>query len=162
MSADKIGYNETMQEAFGRLVAINAPSADDLKVLMYLEAAGKSAYDAMSRGTSSDAVRKIFDQNGREEVGHAARLKKVIKLVSGEDVVVPKDSDNPFCMKSDVVSPVTKESIDMIVGGEQAGGDFYDRWAANYTDAEIVRLLKQNGDEERRHGDRLRDAAKLL
>jgi rubrerythrin len=162
MGSEKVGYTETMQEAFARLVAIDAPSADDLKVLMYLEAAGRSAYDAMARGTSSDEVKRIFDRNGREEVGHAARLRKVIKLAYGQDIAVPGDADNPFCLGDDVVHPVTKDMIDMIVGGEQAGGDFYDRWAKSFSDAEVVKLLHQNGDEERRHGDRLRDAANLL
>jgi hypothetical protein len=161
MDSDKVGYTETAQDAFARLMATAKPSLDDLKVLLVLEASGKSAYAAMARGTSSDAVKRIFEQNGREELGHAVRLRQVIKLVHDEAVTVPSDDENPFATGADVVLPVTKESLESIAGGEVVGGDLYERWAVGFSD-EAARLLRQNGLEERRHGDRIREITGLL
>jgi hypothetical protein len=162
MDSDKAGYTETSREAFGRLMAVTMPTVDDLKTLMVLEAGGKSSYAAKVRGTSNDAVKRILEQNGREELGHAMRLRQVIKIVHGETVVVPSDDANPFAVGTDVVHPVTKDELASIAGGEAVGGDLYDRWAACFSDEEAAKLLRQNGLEERRHGDRIREAAAFL
>jgi rubrerythrin len=158
----ELGYTPSMQEEFARLVSVATPTAHDLRMLALIEAAGKSSYEAMVRGAPNDAVRRILTQNGREEYAHAVRLRRAAKLLFGEEFAIPDDSENPFATPADAVEPVSAESLEKMVQGEFMGGDFYDGWAATIEHEEAAGLLRQNGAEERRHGDRLREAIGLI
>jgi rubrerythrin len=162
MRMSEVGYTPSMQEEFKRLLTVTHPAAEDLKVLALIEAAGKSSYAARVRGAPNDEVRAILAQNGREEVGHAVRLRRVIKLMYGEDFAIPRDEDNRFVTAADAVEAVTEEILERLAQGEILGGNFYDSWASNVDHEEAAQLLRQNGAEERRHADRLRQAASLL
>jgi hypothetical protein len=52
--------------------------------------------------------------------------------------------------------------IDGIADQELAGDHLYTLWADNLTDEEAGRLLRQNGKEEKGHGERMRRAASML
>jgi len=156
------GYTPSMQDEFMRLLTVKSPAASDLKVLALMEAAGKTYYDAQVRGAPNEAVKKLLAQNGREEMAHANRLRQACKLMFGEDFTIPADSENPFAVPADSIGEVSAESLAQGVQGEIVGGDFYDGWAANVANEEAAQLFRQNGAEERRHADRLREAAALL
>jgi rubrerythrin len=158
----ELGYTPSMQEEFGRLMTVASPSAHDLKMLALIEAAGKSSYEALVRGAPNAAVGKILMQNGREEFAHAVRLRRAVKLMFGEEFTIPDDAENPFATPADAVEAVSAEGLEKMAQGEFMGGDFYDGWAASVAHEEAAGLLRQNGAEERRHGDRLRDAIALI
>jgi len=158
----EVGYTPSMQEEFARLLSVSTPDAHDLKMLALIEAAGKSSYEAKVRGAPNDAVGKILAQNGREEMAHAVRLRRALKLMYGEDFTIPSDAENPFSTPTDAVEVVNAEILERTAQGELMGGDFYDGWASNVAHEEAAQLLRQNGTEERRHADRLREAASLL
>ena len=158
----ELGYTPSMQEEFKRLLQVTSPEAHDLKMLALIEAAGKSSYEAKVRGAPNDAVRNILARNGREEMGHAVRLQRALKLMYGEDFTIPSDAENPFATPSDAIDAVNAEILEKTAQGEIMGGDFYDSWAGNVAHEQAAQLLRQNGVEERRHADRLREAARLL
>lgn len=158
----ELGYTGSMQDEFMRLLTVKSPTAADLKVLALMEAAGKSAYEAKVRGAADDGVKKLLTQNAREEYAHAVRLRLAIKLLYNEDFAIPADSDNPFATPETQIDDVTRENLEALAHGEIMGGDFYDGWAEAVSHKEAAELLRQNGAEERRHADRLREAAALL
>ena len=158
----ELGYTGSMQDEFMRLLTVKSPAKSDLEVLALMESAGKSAYEAKVRGVSDEGVKKLLTQNAREEYAHAVRLRLAIKLLYNEDFVIPADSDNPFATPETQIDDVTAESLEALAHGEIMGGDFYDGWADAVSHKEASELLRQNGLEERRHADRLREAAALL
>ncbi len=50
----------------------------------------------------------------------------------------------------------------MLVAAETNGRSLYDVWAENIANAEAAELLRQNGLEETRHGDRAQKALELI
>jgi rubrerythrin len=158
----EIGYTPSMQEEFVRLLGVSLPEAHDLKMLALIEAAGKSSYEAKVRGAPNEAVGRLLAQNGREEMAHAVRLRRALKLMYGEDFAIPADAENPFATPADAIEAVDADILEKTAQGELMGGDFYDGWANNVTHEEAAKLLRQNGAEERRHADRLREAVNLL
>jgi hypothetical protein len=129
-------------EAFAHINAVVSPTIDDLKLMVFLEASGLSAYDELARSAPNDEVRGLLEANGREEMAHAHRVAKVIKILTGEDFPPPRAEDNRY------VGPV---------------GRPLDRDLLNYlVTAEAAELLRQNGKEELRHGERAKQAAQLL
>jgi rubrerythrin len=158
----EIGYTPSMQEEFVRLLGVSSPEAHDLKMLALIEAAGKSSYEAKVRGAPNEAVGKLLAQNGREEMAHAVRLRRALKLMYGEDFTIPSDAENPFATAADAIEAVDADTLEKTAQGEIMGGDFYYGWANNVAHEEAAKLLRQNGAEERRHADRLREAVNLL
>jgi rubrerythrin len=158
----ELGYTGSMQDEFMRLLTVKSPTLSDLKVLALMESAGKSAYEAQVRGVSDEGVKTLLMQNAREEYAHAVRLRQAIKLLYGEDFVIPADSENSFATPETEITPVRRESLEALAQGEIMGGDFYDGWADALENQEAAALLRQNAQEERRHADRLREAAALL
>lgn len=157
------GVPNTLFEAFAHISAHKTPSIDDLKVLVMVEAAGKRLYEDLAQGIDNEDVRSILDRNGREEMGHAHRVSRVIGKLTGADYPVPESHENPFL----VAPPPPKRNVDKatllgLADAEFGGREFYEGWAASCTNEEAAALLRQNGREEARHGERLRDAAKLL
>jgi ferritin-like metal-binding protein YciE len=57
---------------------------------------------------------------------------------------------------------LSKEMLSGIAAGELAGDALYEVWATNLGHEEAGRLLRQNGKEEKGHGERMQRAASLL
>src|SRR5471032_768204 len=68
-------------EAFRHINAVTAPTIDDLKLMVYLEASGEVGYGDLADG-APEAVAKLLNANGREEVAHAHRVAKAIRLLT--------------------------------------------------------------------------------
>jgi rubrerythrin len=156
------GAPQTIGEAFAHINAVTAPSLDDLKVMVLLEAAGLDMYRGMMPGTDNAEVAALFERNGREELAHAHRVSKAIMAISGEDFAPPASEDNPYLSGPIPSAAITAEALRSIAQGEFAGEGLYQRWAASCDNAEAARLFRLNGGEEREHGDRLIEAAALL
>jgi len=151
---------EGVGEAFAHLNAVTTPSVDDLKMMVFLEASGQVAYAELAQSADNAEVRKLLEANGREEMAHAHRVAKVIKLLSGEAFDVPAAADNRYAKPSG--RKVDRAVLEMLVAAETNGRNLYDVWADNLVNAEAAELLRQNGLEETRHGDRAQKALELL
>ena len=156
------GAPTSIGEAFAHINAVTAPTIDDLKVMVLLEAAGLEMSRGMVPGTDNAQVAALLEHNGREELAHAHRVAKAIKAISGEDFPPPESAENPYLAGPIPSMPVTAEALRGLSQGEFAGEDLYERWASNINNAEAARLFRLNGGEERDHGDRLVRAAVLL
>jgi rubrerythrin len=152
---------QTIDGATAYIYGVTTPTADDLKLMVCLEAAGQGFYGAFAEAAPSDEVRAIFARNGQEELGHAHRVSRALKLVFDEEFAVPEPDQNPYYAwpKGAVI---TKDMLLGIAQAELAGDALYDRWAANLSHEEAGRLLRQNGKEEKGHGERMQHAASLI
>jgi rubrerythrin len=156
------GAPQTLGEAFRYINSVTAPTLDDLKLMVLLEAAGLELYQGMAAGAVNTAVADIFNHNGREELAHAHRVSKAIKAISGEDYLPPEAADNPYLTGPPMSVPLSAEGLRGLAQGEFGGEELYETWAANSTNAEAARLFRLNGGEESQHGNRLLEAAGLL
>jgi len=152
---------KTANEAGAYIFTVSQPTLDDFKVMVMLEAAGQGFYAALAEAAPNIEVRALLEKSGREELGHAHRVARVIKQVFGQDFAVPAPEQNPYYMKPAGLA-VTPELLDSITQGENAGEALYDGWAAGLDDAEAARQLRQNGVEERGHGERAQLAKAML
>jgi rubrerythrin len=147
-------------EAFAHINAVTDPTIDDLKLMVYLEASGQSAYFEMAQSAPNPEIARLLEANGREEMAHAHRVAKVIKRLTGEDFPVPAAADNRYAAPSG--RTVDRALLEMLVGAETNGCSLYETWASHTADAEAAALLLQNGKEEVRHAERAAEALKLL
>ncbi len=152
---------QTVDGASAYVYGVQTPTSDDLKLMICLEAAGQGFYGAFAEAAPNDEIRAAMAKNGQEELGHAHRVSRALKLVYGEDFAVPEPADNPYYAwpKGMVLS---KEMLSGIAAGELAGDALYEVWATNLGHEEAGRLLRQNGKEEKGHGERMQRAASLL
>lgn len=157
------GAPPTFGEAFGRISTIQAPTVDDLKMMVLVEAAGKTLYESMALGSDNARVKELLHHNGREELAHAHRVSKAILAITGESYPPPAPEDNPY-LQAGPLPPmlISAESLTKLSAAEFGGDAVYERWASNTTNAEAAALMRLNGKEESEHGDRLLEAAALL
>ncbi len=151
---------EKSGDAFAHINAVVSPTIDDLKMMVFLEASGLAGYYEIAESAPNDEIRQLLQANGREELAHAHRCSKVIKILSGEDFDPPKDEDNRYVAPSG--RTVDRELLDFLVMAETGGNMLYQTWADNIGNEAAAELLRQNGKEEIQHGDRARRAAELL
>lgn len=156
------GAKPTIGEAFAHINALSAPTVDDLKVMVLLEAAGEELYRQMAKGTDDAALKAILEHNGREEMAHAHRVAKAILAISGEAYPPPTSADNPYLAGPIPSAPITAQALRGLAQGEFAGDGLYEKWASHAESAEAARLFRLNGKEETDHGNRLLEAAALL
>jgi rubrerythrin len=156
------GAPSTLGEAFAHIGTLSAPSIDELKMMVLLEAAGQELYRGMVPGTDNAGVAAILEHNGREEMAHAHRVSKAILAISGEAYAPPEPADNPYLTEAMPAKPITADGLRGMAQGEFSGEALYERWAANIGNDEAARLFRQNGKEETDHGNRLFEAALLL
>ena len=147
-------------EAFKHINAVTAPTIDDLKLMVYLEASGEVGYGDLADSAPNSAVAKLLNANGREEVAHAHRVAKAIRVIYGEVFVVPTVADNPYAKKSG--RRVDRAILEGLVKAENFGKTLYDTWADNTENPEAAALFRQNGIEEAKHGARAEEAIALL
>ena len=147
--------------AFAYIGGVTTPSMDDFKLMIFLEASGQGFYQALADVAPTDEVRDLLARTGREELAHAHRLQRVIEKTTGETFAVPQPSDNPYFAAPPGLE-VTAELLSTIAEGEFGGEALYEGWAQSMTDDECAKLLRQNGKEERTHGERAQAIIGLL
>jgi rubrerythrin len=156
------GSPQTLGEAFGHIYTIEKPTIDDLKVMVLVEAAGLTLYEATAKGTDHQGVKDLLRYNGREEMAHAHRVSKAILAISGEDFPPPAAADNPYLTGPLPSTPLTPEGLAKTAEAEFGGDALYARWADAIGNEVAAALFRQNGKEESDHGNRLLQAAELL
>ena len=151
---------ESAGEAFKHINAVSAPTIDDLKLMVYLEASGQVGYGDLARSAPNDAVAQLLNANGREEVAHAHRVAKAIRVIYGEEFSVPEPAENPYAKSAH--RALDRSVLEGLVRAENNGKTLYDTWADNTANVEAAELFRQNGIEEAKHGARAHEAIALL
>lgn len=155
------GAPPTAREASALIYATERPDAGVMRLMMCLEASGRSAYEDLADGAPCAEVAVLFRANAREELAHAHRLRKALKLVTGVDFPVPADADNPY-VESRRGTAITPDVLLAMAASERNGEALYFRWADNAGHDEVARLFRLNGAEEAGHSARLERAAGVL
>jgi rubrerythrin len=151
---------DTPGAAFAHINAVVSPTIDDLKLMVFLEAAGQTGYEELAATAPNEEVGRLLRANGREELAHAHRVAKVIERLSGEPFPPPAPADNPYAKPSG--RSVDRTILQYLVAAEDGGGALYDTWASHTADPEAAALLRQNAKEERLHGERATQALALI
>jgi len=147
--------------ALAHLNARDALGVDEMKLMVLLETSGEPLYQHLASLAPEGEARDLLLANGREETAHAHRLKKAIELKTGEPYAIPPLSENPYRTPP----PFTELSPALLAGfeaGEKNGDAGYQKWADREPNPEVAELLRQNGREETRHGERVARVAEIL
>ena len=161
MSVVPQGYPLDQVEAFSLLSSRNKLSLDDMKVLALLEAPGESFYFAAAAALDNQEASALLMRNGQEERGHAQRIIKALSLL-GEQYQLPADSDNPYVQPMDLKGIINADLLPIIEQTEQDGDLQYQKWASAESNVEVAKILRQNGIEETRHGERVAQVMSLI
>lgn len=155
------GFPDDVFGAFEVLKSRAPLSVEDLKVLAMIEVSGEYLYQAIARGAPDEECKALLRRNGQEERGHAHRMLKAIALKGGA-FTLPADHEIPFVRTTPEEIPSNAEFLAMLGSAEDGGDEIYGRWADAEPDPEVARLLRLNGREEARHGERIAEVRKRL
>lgn len=155
------GAPTAAKEASARIYACVYPDVDVLRMMMLLEASGRSAYEDLAREARDEAVAKLLRANAREEMAHAHRIRLALKILTGTDFRIPTEAKNPYVV-SRRGTELTQDLLGAMAASERNGDALYRTWAANARDPEVAALFTQNGIEEAGHSARLEEAASRL
>lgn len=147
--------------ALAYLAGVAQPTVDDLRLMVLIEASGQALYQELADSVQDQQVKDVLQQNGREELAHAHRVAKAVEHLTGAPCPVPESAQNPYCRNPQKLV-FTPDTCAAIIAGEMGGEDLYGAWASSLSDVHAAQLLRQNGAEERRHGERLQTIAHLL
>ncbi len=134
---------------------------EDMKLMVLLETAGEPLYAKLAELVGDARAADLLRQNGREETAHAHRLKKAIEILTGAPFEIPPLSVNPYATPPEL-GPLSPELFAALRQGESDGDASYCRYAAAEANPEVAALLRQNGREESRHGERVGQVIELL
>lgn len=156
------GYPEQAFDAFAYLTTRKQLSVEDMQVLAMIECFGEAFYLLLADNVSNPEAKTLLTRNGNEERGHAHRLLKAIKLKSGSEFALPANEDNPFFKFCPMELTCDDDLIAALAKGEADGDLVYQVWADAESNPQVADLLRLNGREETRHGERVNEVKKLL
>jgi rubrerythrin len=131
-----------------------------METLYRLECSGEDPYNLLADRIGNEQAADLLRKNGREELGHARRIRRAIALKLGHDYEPAGEVLERFAVT--LPDTVSAELLPAIVQGEIAGDAGYQKWADNEPDPEVARLLRRNGREETLHGERVTQAIAIL
>ena len=146
--------------AVATLTAVEQLDVDSMRLLYRIECAGEQFYQQLADRIGDPAAAELLRRNGREERGHAERVRRAIggKLGSAYE---PTAADRaPYAIA--LPDTLTPEMLSFIVQAERDGDAGYQRWADRESDPEVQRLLRLNGREETVHGQRVAETIAML
>ena len=144
--------------ALGSIQELDVESA---RLLYRIECSGEDFYNMIADRIGNAEAAELLRKNGREERGHAERMRKVIAIKLGLEKYEPTAEDTAkYAIPLPDQIPV--ELLPVIVQGEIDGDKGYQQWADRETDPEIQRLLRINGREETVHGERVSAVMQIL
>ena len=144
-------------QALAKLDHLGVP---ELKILYKLERTSGQLYFQLADNVRDEQAAELLRRNGREELGHAARIRRALTIKLGRRYEAGADMDEGYV----VVAPAAVDValLTAVVRGERTGDADYQRWAATEPDPEVARLLRTTGSEESVHADRVTQAIALL
>jgi rubrerythrin len=125
-----------------------------------LENSGEDFYNALADRIDDDEAADLLRRNGREERGHARRLRRAISIKLGEEWKPSAATLERFAIP--LPDEIGLDVFAVIVKAEIDGDAGYQRWADTESDPEVARLLRLNGREETIHGERVSRALEIL
>ena len=143
--------------AIGQAETLDFETAE---LLIRVENSGDVLYNALADRLNNEEAAELLRKNGREEVGHARRMMKVLTLKTGTEYVPSAEVLEKF--EVDLPDSIDASALPMIVKGELQGDIGYQKWAAAETDPEVIELLLRNGREETKHAERVKQAIAIL
>lgn len=150
-------FNAAIQSLFGK----QRLEVEDMKLMVLLETAGEPLYAKLAELAPNEEAAELLRQNGREETAHAHRLKKAIEIQTGADYEIPPLSENPYS-EAPPFEALSKELLEGVQQGEFGGDAAYQEYAKAESNEEVAELLRQNGREETRHGERVARVIEIL
>ena len=147
-------------EASMALGAAETLDFETAELLIRVENSGDVLYNALAERLNNEEAAELLRKNGREEVGHARRMMKVLTLKTGTEYVPSAEVLEKF--EVDLPDSIDASALPMIVEGELQGDLGYQKWAAAETDPEVIELLLRNGREETKHAERIKQAIAIL
>lgn len=147
-------------EATARIGAAETLDLETLELLIRVENSGDVLYNALAERIGNDDAAELLRRNGREEVGHARRMMKVMSLKTGTEYVPSAEVLEKFSV--DLPDTIDLAMLPLIVAGEMQGDAGYQAWADRETDEEVIRLLRLNGREETKHAERITKVIEIL
>jgi len=147
--------------AFQKLLARERLDVEDMKLMVLLETAGDPLYQKLAEMAPNEEAAELLRQNGREETAHAHRLKKAIEILTGQSYEVPDLAENPYA-EPPPLPDMSAEMLRGVASAEEGGDAMYQRYAENEPNADVAELLRQNGREELRHGQRVERVIAML
>ena len=146
--------------AAAALGSIKTLDVDTMRLLFRVECAGETFYNTLADRIGHEAAADLLRKNGREERGHAERVRRALGVKLGAAFEPSVDDRAPYAMPlPETISP---ELLAVIVQAELDGDKGYQRWADGESDPEVQRLLRLNGKEETVHGQRVTEVLALL
>ncbi|CAB4607520.1 unannotated protein [freshwater metagenome] len=147
-------------EATARIGAAETLDLETAELLIRVENSGDVLYNELAARLDNEEAAELLRRNGREEVGHARRVMKILSLKLGKEYVPSAEVMEKFTV--DLPDSVDASALPMIVEGEMQGDIGYQKWAAAETDPEVIKLLLLNGREETKHAERIKQAIAIL
>jgi rubrerythrin len=133
---------------------------DGMRLLYRVERAGEHFYDRLADRIGEPRAADLLRRNGREERGHAERVRRAIGVKLGSAYEPTAADQAPYAIAlPDSVSP---EMLAVIVQAERDGDVGYEKWAERESDPEVQRLLRLNAREETIHGERVSEVIAIL
>jgi rubrerythrin len=143
-----------------QLMACDVLDVDAMRLMYRLEMAGETFYEMLAAGVGNDEAAALLRKNGREERGHAERIRKALGHKLGRDY--QPEGDDLVPLKVDLPESIPVELFPAIAAGEVAGDAGYQAWADKESDPEVEKLLRRNGREETKHSKRVNEAFEIL
>jgi rubrerythrin len=155
-----MAQDDDFYAAVATLTAVERLDVDSMRLLYRVERAGETFYERLADRIGEPAAADLLRRNGREERGHAERVRRAIGVKLGT-AYEPTAAD---CAPYTIALPdaLTPELLTVIVQAERDGDAGYQRWADREADPEVQRLLRLNGREETVHGERVTETIAIL
>jgi rubrerythrin len=146
--------------AAATLAGIEQLDVDAMRLLFRVERSGEDFYNGLADRIGDAQAADLLRRNGREERGHAERVRRAIGVKLGQPFEPsPEDLARYPIPLPDSIPP---EMLPVIVKAEIDGDAGYQRWADREADPEVQRLLRLNGREETVHGQRVSEVIAIL
>ena len=143
-----------------QLMECEVLDVEAMRLMYRLELAGETFYELLAAGVSNEEAATLLRKNGREERGHAERIRRCIGHKLGHDY--EPEGDDLVPLKVDLPEAIPVELFPAIAAGEVNGDAGYQAWADKESDPKVADLLRKNGREETKHSERVNAAYELM
>src|SRR6185295_10443472 len=109
--------------AVAALGAVEQLDVDALRLLYRIECSGEDFYNQLADRIGDTRAADLFRRNGREERGHAERVRRVLGIKLGHDYEPTAEDRAPYAIP--LPETISAELLPLIVQGELDGDAGY-------------------------------------